>query len=151
MEKYKKCVSHNQLTEIPKHGSPWSLGLFQMHDLAVHWEKKKTEKRTEFSRKKSILSFICLSLTKNSWCGLGFLDLKLDTAKEMCSHMPIRPRNETLEVRFHLLHYLFYWMQQLLLEDERLYLPIILSILLRTCAEHMPRLQVADSILEKSD
>lgn len=50
-----------------------------------------------------------------------------------------------------MLHYLFYWMCPLLLGDKGLYLPIILSILLHTCAEHMPILQVADSILEKSN
>lgn len=51
MEKYKKCVSCNQLTEIPKHGFPWSLGLFQIHDLAV--EKNETKK----NRKKKL--FLC--------------------------------------------------------------------------------------------
>lgn len=95
------CVSQ------PAHRNPKTRislkpGTFSNARLSCSLGKKKAEKRTEFSRKKSILSFICLSLTKNSRCGLGFLDLKLDTAKEMCADIPIRPRNETLEVRFHL-------------------------------------------------
>lgn len=45
-----KCVFHDQLTEIPKHGSPWSLGLFRVHDLAV---EKKGRKYNSCVRKQS--------------------------------------------------------------------------------------------------
>lgn len=53
MEKYKKCVSRNQLTEIPKHGFPWSLGLFQIHDLAV--EKKETKQKNRKKKRSLVL------------------------------------------------------------------------------------------------